>query len=63
VTDNEFRYIPGVQEVSARVLDADGNVIQEYYGPIELTMVSTMGEESDGSDRPGDGQQDSELDV
>jgi hypothetical protein len=62
VTDTEFRFVPGEQEVSWRVIDPDGNVVQEGYGQIELQMVTRMGEDSDGSDRPGDGQQDSELD-
>lgn len=45
--DEDFRFEPG-QEVSWRVLDPDGNVIDQGFGRIELEMVTQMGEGGDG---------------
>jgi hypothetical protein len=50
VSDDDFRFEDG-QEVSWRVLDPDGNVVDEGIGRIELEMVTQMGEGTgDGSD-------------
>lgn len=49
LTTDDFEFVEGEQEVSWRVVDPDGNVVDEGIGRLELEMTTQMGDGDGGN--------------